>query len=177
LAGTKPIIYLDACIFISMLTGEQRPHRESEEVAGLAMLIEKKEIIPVTSTITRVEVLECKLDEQQTEVMKRLLRPPKIQVKEATAPIMDLAHEIRDYYQRLKDDGKTNLPTVETPDAIHLGTAIHYECRAFYTFDENDVATGSRPKRALIPLSGNVAGRYPLVISKPQVESLGFAFP
>jgi PIN domain len=119
--------------------------------------------------------LECKLDDQQKGVMKRLIRPPKIQVKEATAPIMDLAHEIRDYYQQLKDRGISPLPTVETPDAIHLGTAIHYECLMFYTFDEKDVATGTRPKRALIPLSGNVAGRFPLTICKPKVEALGLA--
>ena len=81
MAGTKPIIYLDACIFISMLTGEQRSNNESAEVAGLAILIERKEIIPVTSTITRVEVLECRLNEQQKNIMKSLLRPPKIQVK------------------------------------------------------------------------------------------------
>jgi hypothetical protein len=118
-------------------------------------------------------VLECKLNEQQQTVMKRLLRPPKIQVKEASAPIMDLAHEIRDYYQRLRNDGNSNLPTVETPDAIHLSTAIIYECPVFYTFDENDAPSGSRPKRALIPLSGNVANRYPLIICKPKVEALG----
>jgi predicted nucleic acid-binding protein len=134
--GPRPIVYLDACIFISMLTGEQRPNNESAEVAGLASVIEKKEVIPVTSTMTRVEVLECKLNEQQKNVMKALLRPPKIQIKDAIAPIMDLAAEIRDFYQRLKDSGTSNLPTVETPDAIHLSTAIHYECTHFYTFDE-----------------------------------------
>jgi predicted nucleic acid-binding protein len=175
-AGPKPIVYLDACIFISMLTGEQRPNNESAEVAGLAILIEKKEIIPVTSTITRVEVLECRLTEQQKTIMKSLLRPPKIQVKEASAPIMDLAAEIRDYYQRLKDGATSNLPTVETPDAIHLSTAIHYDCAVFYTFDERDVPGGTRPKRALIPLSGNVADRYPLNICKPKVQSVGLPF-
>lgn len=174
MAGTKPIIYLDACIFISMLTGEQRLNNESAEVAGLATLIERKEIIPVTSTITRVEVLECRLTEQQKNVMKSLLRPPKIQVKEATAPIMDLAAELRDYYQRLKDDGGSLLPTVETPDAIHLSTAIHYDCKFFYTFDERDIPGGSRPKRGLIPLSGTIGGRHPLVICKPRVDALGF---
>jgi predicted nucleic acid-binding protein len=156
-----------------MLTGEQRPGNESAEIAGLAILIENKEIVPLTSTMTRVEVLACKLDEQKLEVMKRLIRPPKIQVKDATTPIMDLAAEIRDYYQRRKDNGESDLPTVETPDAIHLATAVHFECRFFYTFDEFDVLKGTRPKRALIPLSGNVAGRYPIVICKPRVEALG----
>jgi hypothetical protein len=108
--------------------------------------------------------------------MKALLRPPKIQVKEATAPIMDLAAEIRDFYQRLKDSGTSNLPTVDTPDAIHLGTAITYNCSHFYTFDERDIPGGSRPKRALIPLSGLIADRYPLIICKPEVQALGLPF-
>jgi predicted nucleic acid-binding protein len=171
--GPKPVIYLDACIFISMLTGEQRPNNESAEIAGLAIRIEKKEIIPVTFTITRVEVLECRLNEQQKSIMKNLLRPPKIQIKEATAPITDLAAEIRDHYQRLKDGGTSSLPTVETPDALHLSTAIHYGCTHFYTFDERDVPGGTRPKRALIPLSGTIAGRYQLNICKPTVQALG----
>jgi predicted nucleic acid-binding protein len=174
-AGTKPIIYLDACIFISILTGEQRPGNETAEVAGLGILIERREITPVTSTMTRVEVLECKLDDQQKEVMKRLIRPPKIQVKDAIAPIMDMAHELRDYYQSEKDSGRSKLPTIETPDAIHLATAIFYECDRFYTFDEKDVPNGSRPKRGLIPMSGVLAERYPLTICKPQVQTLGLA--
>jgi predicted nucleic acid-binding protein len=136
--------------------------------------IERKEIIAVTSSLTRVEILECTLTEQQKEVMKRFIRPPKVQVKDAIAPIMDLAHEIRDYYQVLKRSGASNLPTVETPDAIHLATAIYYECERFYTFDQNDRENG-RPKRGLIPLSGTVAGRYPLIICKPQTPSPGLS--
>jgi predicted nucleic acid-binding protein len=156
-----------------MLTGEQRKNDESAEVAGLAIAIERKELVAVTSTITKVEVLSCKLNDRQKEILKRLLRPPKIQVKEASDPITELAAEIRDYYLELKQNGASNLPTVETPDAIHLSTAIYYECDAFYTFDEVDEPNGSRPKRALIPLSGNVAGRYSLLICKPRVRALG----
>lgn len=120
MAGIRPKIYLDSCIFISMLTGEQRRGDESANVAGLIILIDKKEIIPVTSIVTRVEVLECSLSQQQKEIMRRLIRAPKVQVKETTEPITDLAHEIRDYYQQMKNRGDVTLPTVETPDAIGL---------------------------------------------------------
>jgi predicted nucleic acid-binding protein len=155
-----------------MITGEQRPGNETAQVAGLATMIDSKQIITVTSTITRVEVLECNLTEQQATVMKRLLRPPKIQIKDSTVPVMDLAHEIRDYYQVLRKKKSTNLPTIETPDAIHLATAIIYECGWFFTFDERD-RTGSRAKRALMPLSGNVAGKHKIVICKPDIDQLG----
>lgn len=172
-SGIKPTVYVDSCVFISMLTGEQRKGDESAHVAGFNGELEAQESIAVTSSLTHAEILDCTLTEQQKEVMRRLIRPPKVQVKDASQPIMALASEIRDFYQRLKVEGKTNLPTVETPDAIHLATAIYFECPTFFTFDENDNPKGSRPKRGLIPLSGVVAGRYPLIICKPYSKSLG----
>lgn len=174
MAGTSPIIYVDSCVFISMLTGEQRPGDESAQVAGFGLEIDRQEVVAVTSSITQIEILECTLEEQQRAVMERLIRPPKVQVKDPSQPILALAREIRDFYQAERIAGRTDLPTVDTPDAIHLATAIHFGCPTFFTFDEHDRHGGSRPRRALIPLSGLVAGRYPLTICKPYARSLGF---
>jgi hypothetical protein len=78
---------------------------------------------------------------------------------------MELSQQLPDYYQRQRAiDG---LPTLTTPDAIHLATAIYYGASEFHTFDERDEP---RRRRALLPLSGNVAG-YPLVIIKPPVPN------
>lgn len=49
MAGNKPIIYVDTCVFISMLTGEQRKGDESLHVAGFAGELERREVISVTS--------------------------------------------------------------------------------------------------------------------------------
>jgi predicted nucleic acid-binding protein len=173
--GIKPIVYVDACVFIAMLTGEQRPGDESAHVAGFAKELESRETVAVTSAITRAEILECSLTQQQRSVMERLIRAPKVQVKDVTSQIGDLAQEIRNYYQQLKMDGKTQLPTLETPDAIHLATAIYYQCPTFFTFDEKDKIgkEGGRAKRGLIPLSPVIAGVYPLTICKPRAKSLG----
>jgi hypothetical protein len=95
MAGKPPVIYLDACIFISMITREKRPGDETAQVAGLAIALDRRDLIPVTSALTRTEVLSCSLDEQQKSIMKRLLNPPKVQVKEVSSPILDLATEIR----------------------------------------------------------------------------------
>jgi predicted nucleic acid-binding protein len=177
MAGNKPIIYVDTCVFIAMLTGEQRKGDESLHVAGFAAELERKEVIAVTSALTKGEILECTLTDQQKLIMERLIRPPKVQRKDVSTPILDLAAEIRNYYQAEKQGGHTNLPTVDLPDAIHLATAIYYECPRMFTFDENDVPESKRrPKRALIPLSGNVAGRYPLIIEKPFSASMGLPF-
>lgn len=175
MAGRPPVIYLDACIFISMITREQRRGDEASQVAGLVPAIERREIIPVTWALTRNEVLECTLDAQQKNILRKLLNPPKVQVKDVSSPILDLSQEIREYYQAMKIARTTNLPTVETPDAIHLATAIYYDCDMLFTFDEADRETGRLPKRGLIPLSGIVAGRYPMVICKPTVRAPGLS--
>lgn len=176
--GIRPIVYVDSCVFISMLTGEQRKGDESAQVAGFAGEIESREVIAVTSSLTQTEILECTLTEQQKIIMDRLIRPPKVQVKDASQPVMALASEIRNFYQQLKVSKQTNLPTVETPDAIHLATAIYFDCPTFFTFDEKDKegSGGGRARRGLIPLSGLVAGRYPLTICKPYAMSLGLPF-
>ncbi|MEQ8309507.1 MAG: PIN domain-containing protein [Sphingopyxis sp.] len=177
MAGTKPIIYVDTCVFIAMLTGEQRKDDESLHVAGFAAELERREVIAVTSALTKTEILECTLTDQQRTTMERLIRPPKVQRKDVSSSILDLATEIRNFYQEERRSGRSNLPTVETPDAIHLATAIYYDCPRMFTFDENDRdETTKRPKRGLIPLSGIIAGRYSLVIQKPFSTSMGFAF-
>lgn len=172
MAGT-PKAYVDSCVFISMLTGERRKGDESLHVAGLAKELEDGDLIAVTSALTQTEILECTLTPQQRIVMSRLMRPPKVQVKDASQQISLLAAEIRNYYQQEKLAGRSNLPTVETPDAIHLATAIYYDCPVMLTFDENDTPNGTRPKRGLIPLSGIIAGRYPLEIRKPYSKAVG----
>ena len=124
MAGNKPIIYVDTCVFIAMLTGEQRKGDESLHVAGFAGELERREVIAVTSALTRTEILECTLTDQQRHIMDRLIRPPKVQRKDVSSPILDLATEIRNYYQEERRSGRSSLPTIETPDAIHLATAI-----------------------------------------------------
>ena len=70
----------------------------------------------------------------------------------------DRAHEIRDYY---KSKGRV----METPDSIHLASAILYEAEVFYTFDGE--GKKKRPTRAkLLSLSGDVAG-HDLTIRRP----------
>lgn len=173
MTGNKRIVYVDACVFIAMLTGEQRKGDESQQVAGFAAELERREVIAVTSALTSNEVLTCTLTPQQQGTMKRLIRPPKVQVKDVSLPILDISSEIRNFYQEERRAGRSNLPTLETPDAIHLATAIYYECPTMFTFDENDHEGGKNPKRALIPLSGIVANRYPITICKPFAAAPG----
>ena len=66
---------------------------------------------------------------------------------------------------------------LKAPDAIHLATAFYFDCPMMFTFDENDVGEGkSRPKRGLIPLTGLIADRYEIAITKPYSASKGLGF-
>jgi hypothetical protein len=62
------------------------------------------------------------------------------------------------------------LPTLEFGDAIHLASAIHYQVDEFVTFDSRDSKKPSKAKRAILPLSGNVAG-HRLFIAKPVAKT------
>lgn len=174
MVGNAPTVYIDSCVFIAAITGEKRKGDEAQHVAGVMAELERRELVAVTSGLTRTEILECSLTPQQQTIMDRLIRPPKVQLKDVSRPILDLTTEIRNFYQQLKLSGRSNLPTVETPDAIHLATAIYFDCPRMFTFDEVDRDDGkSRPKRGLIPLSGLIAGRYELEIIKPFSISKG----
>jgi predicted nucleic acid-binding protein len=145
-----------------------------EGVTGLVRAVDNNEIVLVASTLLKTELI--KLDERQMDMFNRFVTRRNVEIKDATGRIMELSGEIRAYYQELRDNNETNLPTLTTPDAIHLATAIYWDCEKFFTFDENDEAGGTRPKRALIPLSGVVAGKYNIEICKPLVSEPGFAF-
>lgn len=174
MSGTRPLIYADSCIFIAWLQNEQRKPGEMEGVTGLVKAVDDREIILVTSVMTDSELI--KLDQAQMAMYERFKRRRNVEVKAIDNRVSGLSREIRAYYQGLKDEGHSDLPTLQTPDAIHLATAIHWGCEKLFTFDENDEAGGSRPKRGLIPLSGTVAGKYQIEICMPYVPQLGLPF-
>ena len=160
------IYYWDACAYISWITDEQS--RSPEEKAGLreiARQIHANEARLITSVMTRTEVLESELTERQIKILERFMLRRNCGRYVVNSKIADLGHEIRDYYHRISD----GLPTTTQADTVHLATAIYYRVTEFHTFDEKDITSGKKKKRALIPLSGNVAGKYGLIICKPPI--------
>ncbi len=135
--------------------------------------ISNKRATLVASNIIRSEILECTLAQAQKDKFLNFMKCSNVAEAVPTNRIMELVHEIRNHYQSLKLAGDP-LRTVDTPDAIHLATGIFFSYDELQTFDQND--NQPRGRRALIPLSGNVAGKYNLVICKPQSPNLGL-FP
>ena len=134
-----------------------------EGVRDVAMGVHKNHCTLLTSTITETEVLASMLSPEARAKFRELFMRRNCQMVSADHRITRLSSELRDHYQIQKAiDG---LPSLSTPDAIHLATAIHYKASEFHTFDERD---DPKKRRALIPLNGNVAG-HALVVCKPPV--------
>lgn len=162
----KPIIYWDTCVFLAWIKNESRANNEMHGVEDVANKIHKDHVILITSALTTTEILESTLGDIAKKRFNDLFKRRNCRLCSVDQRVLQKAHNIRDFYQRQKAvDG---LPTVTTPDAIHLATAIHYDATEFHTFDQND-----KPNRvrALLPLNGNVAG-YPLTICKPPIPKI-----
>ena len=162
----KPCYYWDACVFIAWITDEQkRSPIERDGLREIARQIHSNEARLITSIITITEVLQSYLTEEQSSIYEKFLRRRNCSQYPFDKKIADIGREIRDYYHNLND----RLPTIAQADTVHLATAIYYEVKEFHTFDEKNIFGGKRKrkKRGLIPLSGNVAGKYGLKICKP----------
>jgi len=166
------LYYWDTSIFLAWLKNEKRNPGEMEGLEELATQIHNNEARMITSVVTKSEILKSTLSNEAVHKLEGVLRRRNVQVIMTDDRIWDLTTELRDYYQQRKDQDK--LPTLTTPDAVHLATAIIYKADTFYTFDEKDERSR---RRALIPLSGQVAGKYNLVISKPMISQLNLHLP
>jgi predicted nucleic acid-binding protein len=169
--GKDHIVYWDTCIFLAWMNNEKRPAGEMEGLGKIADLVERAELVLVTSTLTRAEILQSKTS---TAAMKRydgLFRRSNVVAQNVDIPIAKLTSELMDHY--LNTDFE-----LLTPDAIHLATAIYYNAHEFHTFDGSDATR--KPRRSkykrcgLLLLDGNIAGR-PMKICKPSEEQFELA--
>jgi len=150
-----PKYYWDSGLFIAWFKDEKRKPGEMQGLAEVVSMIDKKEAILVTSVITRTEVLESTLSDENKGMFDKLFKRTNCKQVDVTAPISELAHDIREF---CKNSTGKNLGT---PDSQHLATAIVYKCDELHTFDEDDMT----------PLNGNVAG-HNLVICMPKGKQM-----
>lgn len=149
---------------IAWLSNEARAIGEMEGVQEVAKEILKNKTVLVTSTLTRAEILECKMPKGATEKYRKFFRRSNVLSIPFDNEIAELTSEIRNYYS----PGDFELLT---PDAIHLATAIHMGVTEFHTFDGSDPSKKPRnnktkTKCGLLLLGSQVAGK-PLLIKKP----------
>lgn len=121
------------------------------------------------SVIARTEILEGSLTQSQKEKLDGLFKRRNFRLIQVNRSVAAYAHDIREHFRpKARDD----LPTVSTPDALHLATAIYMNgCREFYTFDGKDVH-GKDGKRGLLPLNDFMQSRYGVTVAKPLTNDL-----
>lgn len=165
MAGADPTYYWDTCLFLAWIKDEQRPSGEMDGVREVIARAKRRECKIITSALTLVECLESKLPVGMERLFKDMLK--RVNRISMDIKVAELAHDIRDYHAaRGHEHGGKKL---QTPDAIHLATAILYRADEFHTFDGG----GSDSKSiGLIQLSGNVGG-HKLTICKPQARNPG----
>jgi predicted nucleic acid-binding protein len=164
--GKDHIVYWDTCVFLAWMNDEKRPAGDMEGLGKIATLVERAEVILITSTITRAEILQSKTPSEAMKKYDTLMRRSNVVPQNVDLPIAKLTSELMDFY--INSDFE-----LLTPDAIHLATALHYNAEEFHTFDGVDPNQKPRNKRytkcGLLSLNGNVAGR-PLKVVRPSAE-------
>lgn len=125
----KPKYGWDSCVFITVLTGEQR---DPEEIAALMEVIDaadRANATIVTSTVTLSEVLDDDMSPTVSTQLELLFRRPNFIRFDVSAAVATRAREIR---QAARKSGRS----IQTPDAQHLATALAVGVDAFHTFDD-----------------------------------------
>lgn len=174
MAGKTRTIYWDTSIFLAWFNGEathgvnvtagMREHRE---------LFNQKRLNLATSAITLIEILDAKLNEETRGNFFAMRGRENFKLFSADSKVCWRASEIRNYYSGLQD----NLPTVDTPDSLHLATATMIpNCSEFYTLDfrnrEENIEKGTEGNRGLLRLTDYFEEQYGLKISRPLSEDM-----
>lgn len=102
----KQIHYWDSCIFIAWFsndTNSSRTNNEMDAIKELVKLIENGQTVLLTSSITRVEVLDCKLSSETKSDFNKLFLRRNFQEKAVNKHVASLAHDIRNFFQKRKE--------------------------------------------------------------------------
>jgi predicted nucleic acid-binding protein len=158
----KPLIYWDACVFIAWLKNEKHDLGVLAGIEETVKGVDQFKINLMTSVVTRTEVLDCSLTEPQREEFRTIFNRPNVEMVAVDHRIADLSHEIRDYYHQQNNK-------LTTMDCHHLATAVNFSANEFHTMD----GSGKKKTARLIPLSGVMAGKYPLTICLPYALQVG----
>jgi predicted nucleic acid-binding protein len=166
-------VYWDTCIFLAWMNDEKRQAGDMEGLGQIAELVQRAEVVLITSTLTRAEILQSKTSKEAMKKYDAILRRSNVVPHNVDLPIAKLTSEIMDFY--INSDFE-----LLTPDAIHLATALHYSAHEFHTFDGADAT--KKPKRSkftrcgLLKLNGNIAGRAMSVV-RPSAAQFELSLP
>jgi hypothetical protein len=152
--------YWDTCIFLHWLSDPQKDAAVVDGIEHIVREVERGHAGVMTSVITRIEILNTRIENKEADAFFKLFSRPSMQQVNVDPRIAQVAHDIRTFYA-------SQEPPVRfwTPDCIHLATAVVYEA------DEMNTLDGAGPRRRpgdLLSLNAKVMGeKYRLPIRKP----------
>lgn len=163
------VSYWDSCIALAWLNNSGRELEKHGQDALDAIdeqvtKFDKGSLHIASSVLLLPEVLESDMLLGNKQKFQELFEHPNFHLIDTNKRIAAIAHDLRDYYRPEKD----GLDRLSVPDAIHLATAIWFQCNEFYTFD----GTSHKPhprKRKILPLSGVLAEKYMIKIEIPKM--------
>lgn len=123
----------DACVFTALLKGEQRAPDEISGLREIVDLVDRKQVVLITSTLIETEVIGEIDDTSLQQRFETLFQRPNIVQVAASAEILRKAGLIR----KAARDSKRNL---KTPDAIYVATALLHAASSLQTFDDKLLA-------------------------------------
>lgn len=154
--ASKRKVYWDACVFLAWLYDEPNDASVIEGMEAIVKQVDANEITLITSVVTRTEILEGRMTAEVKKKFDSLFNRRNVVMINLDHRISDLSHEIRNFYDRQGN-------TLSTNDCHHLATAIIHNADEFQTLD----GSGKKKKGKLLPISGNIADKYPLKIVVP----------
>lgn len=166
--------YFDSCVYLAYLRNEINTFtkRKISAIGTIWNQSERGQCEIMTSSITITEVLSHKLTKDAEKKFIHAMESVH-QIEDVTPPIAELARKYRDFYQKKPvfiPGSQTIRSGLTTPDALHLATAVIYDCDQFWTFDGLD-ATGKKKDIGLLWLGNKVADDS-LIICQPETGEL-----
>lgn len=126
----------DSCVFIAILTDEERSDDETVALGDVMNAVDDGHIIMVTSTLVQTEMLDAITDSTVSRRLHDVLNRPNVLQQSVTAAIARRAGEIR---QALR--GQVKLAAT---DAVFVATALVHKCDSLQTYDSQLLGLSGR---------------------------------
>lgn len=170
----KEHIYWDTCVFLAWLKDDE-VHDPSvrDGIEETIKRVNRNEVELITSVITYVEIVKHTLTEKARKKLKTLFDRENVNFIELTVRIAEMAMSIRSYHMLEKQPDGHSANDIQTPDAVHLASAITFGANLFNTLD----GSGRKKHRKILSLSQPIGGKYLLRLEVPCEKQASFRFP
>ncbi|HEY4417481.1 MAG TPA: PIN domain-containing protein [Verrucomicrobiae bacterium] len=170
-------VYFDACVYLAYYRQETASYGKPRVQAIQSMLEENKRggSTIITSSLTICEVIDRLLESDlraEIDDFKNRFKFGIQKLIDVEPLISEKAAQYRHFYRKnpitMPNRADKPFKNLATPDAIHLATAVIYECDEFWTLDGLNVSADKHQSIKPLWLKNNVAGDS-IIITPPSM--------